>query len=96
MVAREWTGAKIGVDTGRLVNSFRYGDGSSGDTVFQVDPTANAVTIGATVKAKNGGDYAVFFDRLRPIFGPGFLGGGRAEALDKLVERAYEAALKLP
>lgn len=77
-------GAKIGVDTGRLVNSLKAGAGA--DQVKQITDTS--VVVGSQV------NYAKWFDEDRPIFGPGFIDATRQRELEALAARVYERAIQ--
>lgn len=84
LLAKEKTGAKIGVDTGRLANSLKFGQRGN---VYDVKTTS--VTVGSHI------EYAKFFDEKRPIFGPQFLNAERKQKLDKLVERVVKKVEKM-
>lgn len=91
MIDKEKSGAKTGVDTGRLANSLKFGErqtvgSTSSGTVFQVASTS--VTVGSQI------EYAEAFDKRRPIFGPGFLDAGRKKQLEEIVVRVQEKAVK--
>lgn len=76
--------AKIGVDTGRLVNSLKAG--GNADQVKQITDTS--VIVGTQV------NYGVHFDAARPIFGPNFIDAARQRELEALAARAYERECK--
>lgn len=83
-LAKGRVGAKIGVDTGRLVNSLKAGAGA--DQVKQVSDTS--VVVGTQVA------YGKFFDEDRPIFGPQFIDATRQRELEALAARVYEKECK--
>ena len=68
---------EIGVDTGRLVNSFASKAGA--DTILEVGRLS--VTVGTRIQ------YAGYFDRLRPIWGPDFVDAGRQAELEAIVRK---------
>ena len=103
-------GAKIGVDTGRLVNSLTPGVGTSALAATAATATAAAQTA-TTATSAGAGDtllqtganhvtvgtnvnYAPYFDEDRPIFGPHFLSPARRAVLERLVVDATERHLK--
>lgn len=90
MIAKELSSARIGIDTGRLVNSIVYGVDQlrsvrvpkfSGEAppraLFEID--RYSLRMGSNLS------YAKHFDKLRPIFPPGFIDGARQQKLDKVV-----------
>lgn len=85
---KEKAAAKIGVDTGRMLASLRYGAAgpANADTVFQVTDTA--VTVGIGVK------YGKWFDEKRPIFGPAFIDQVRQTRLEGIFQRVYGRVLQ--
>ena len=94
MVAKEKGQAKIGVDTGRLVNSLVAGRPELASIRAPVKssdaPTAlftlsgNSITIGSILK------YAGYFDERRPIFAPSFISSERRAAMDRLIEQVVQ------
>lgn len=84
MIAKEWNGAKICVDTGRLVNSLKAG--GNADQIKQITDTS--VLVGTQVA------YGKYVDEKRPIFGPGFIDGKRQQELESLAQRVYEKEVK--
>lgn len=101
MIEKEQAAARIGVDTGRLVNSLVYavaelsaikppklqsGSGSPTPALFTVQ--GDSIHIGSLMK------YATYFDEKRPIFGPTFIDSGRRQQLDNLIETTIRASLK--
>ena len=103
-IEREKNSAKVGVDTGRLVNSLVYGvaDLSSIKTPKGKDSEApreglkraafdiqgNVIRIGSNMK------YAGYFDERRPIFGPDFMSSERKQKMDRLIEQAIDRYLE--
>lgn len=99
-VAKVGAGAKIGIDTGRLVNSLVSGvRGITSVEPFTPKPgNSDAVppalvefdafgfTVGTVVK------YAKWFDEERPIFGIGFHSPQRVTAMSQLAARAHQMA----
>jgi hypothetical protein len=98
-IAKELGAARIGVDTGRLVNSLVYGvadlnkvrvgvklQGSVPRAAFDV--SGNEIRIGSNMQ------YAGYFDQDRPIFGDGFLDEGRKKILDTVIEKTVDAHFK--
>lgn len=76
--------AKIGVDTGRLVNSLKAG--GNADQIKQITDTS--VLVGTQV------NYGKYFDAVRPIFGPNFIDAKRQQELESLALRVYEKECK--
>lgn len=89
LVTKEKSEAKIGVDTGRLVNSLVYGvpeladikpppmrPGTPNPPRAIWDVAKNSVTIGSNMS------YAGYFDLLRPIIGVNFLDAARVAELE--------------
>ena len=98
MFDREKSGAKIGVDTGRLANGLQYGDPGS---IFEVSTQRLDVTVGATAidpgtrrNRKGGVDYAPHFDEERQIFGERFIDQARHDELQDTVHRVFERVIK--
>ena len=103
-IEREKSSAKVGVDTGRLVNSLVYGvaDLSSIKTPKGKDSEApreglkraafdiqgNSIRVGSNMK------YAGYFDERRPIFGPDFMSSDRKQKMDRLIEQAIDKYLE--
>mgnify|MGYP000906855358 FL=1 len=103
-IEREKSNAKVGVDTGRLVNSLVYGvaDLSSIKTPKGKDSEAprenlkraafdisgNVIRVGSNMK------YAGYFDERRPIFGPDFMSSDRKQKMDRLIEQAIDKYLE--
>jgi hypothetical protein len=102
-VQKQLAGAKIGIDTGRLVNSLIYGvpglkmQPVTGNPTKPKDepvkeaifaPDHNGITVGTNMS------YAKHFDADRPIFGPGFLNADRQRQLGDLAARAHQIALR--
>lgn len=99
-IAKEHAAAKVGVDTGRLVNSLVYGvqDLSSVRVGVplkgEAPPRAAFDIAGNTIRIGSNLKYAGYFDAMRPIFGQGFLDAGRRESIDKLIEKTVDLAIK--
>lgn len=96
-ILKEHQGHRIGVDTGRLVNSLVYGvqelsnisapkmraGAKPPDRAF-FDMNGFSIRVGSRM------DYAEEFDRLRPIFSPNFIDPTRRQLMDKLIEKTIE------
>lgn len=100
-IAKELGKAKIGIDTGRLVNSLVYGVPALSSVRVATRPTStegltqglflfegDSLRVGSLMK------YAGYFDEKRPIFPPTFIDQGRQADLDKLGEKAVDAFIK--
>lgn len=100
-IAKELSAAQIGVDTGRLVNSFTAGvadlkairppklrSGAEAPTNGLFEIRGSSIRIGSILK------YAGYFDKRRPIIPPGFIDAERRTALNNLIELTIEAAMK--
>lgn len=100
-IARELSAARIGVDTGRLVNSLVFGvpelaqirvpkkpTKTEGLTRGVFDIRSNTIRVGTVI------DYAKHFDRLRPIFPDGFIDAARRQSMEKIIELVIAAELK--
>lgn len=99
MFTAEKTSAQIGVDTGRLVNSFVYGVSDlaslqglaprlkGGETperaIWLLE--ADSITVGSSQ------EYAGYFDERRPIIGPTFLNETRLETLANIAVMVGQA-----
>jgi hypothetical protein len=99
------TKAKIGIDTGRLVNSEMFGvpelkmrpmscSGRKLRPGEQPQQEAIFETDHSSVTVGASMNYAKFFDEQRPIFGANFLNPERAEKLGDLAAKATEIFLK--
>lgn len=84
MVASEFATSKIGVDTGRLANALQFG---KRDNVKK--KTRLSITVGVKDSPKNRG-----FDRLRKIFGRGFMDLRRQKKLDEIGQRVLDGVIK--
>jgi hypothetical protein len=97
-IAKELGKAKIGIDTGRLVNSLVYGVPALSSVKVGTRPTVTAgltqgvfsiegdsLRVGSVMK------YAGYFDEKRPIFPAGFIDAARQQQLDTLGEKAVES-----
>jgi len=95
MIDKELASARIGIDTGRLVNSLTYGvdqlrsvrvpkfEGEAPPrAIFEID--RYSLRMGSNL------NYAGYFDALRPIFPPTFINGQRQQSLDKIVHRVMQ------
>lgn len=100
-IAKELGKAKIGIDTGRLINSLVYGVPALSSVRVANRPTStegltqgvfmfegDSLRVGSIMR------YAGYFDAKRPIFPIGFLDASRQEQLDKLAEKAVEAFIR--
>lgn len=90
MIAKELSSARIGIDTGRLVNSLVYGvDELRSVRVpkFSGEAPPRALFEMSRFSLRMGSNlsYAKHFDQLRPIFPPGFIDAQRQQKLDKVV-----------
>lgn len=100
-IERELSTARIGVDTGRLVNSLVYGV----QELSAIRPPArlantqglkpalftiqgNQIRIGSVM------EYAKYFDEKRPIFPVGFLDPNRRKQLDRIIELTTNSAFR--
>lgn len=100
-IAQELSSAKIGVDTGRLVNSLVYGVPALSSIRVGTRPTTSEgltqgvfVFEGDSLKVGSVMKYAGYFDEKRPIFPPGFVDQARQEQLDSLGEKAVDAFIR--
>ncbi len=99
-IAKELGSARIGVDTGRLVNSLVYGvqDLASikpparltGDAPPRAafDIQGNNIRIGSNLK------YAGYFDEKRPVFSGTFMDTTRRDQMDRLIEKTTALEFK--
>lgn len=83
LINEEHKAAKIGRDTGRLVNSLQFG--KQGSVRRRV---GNRIIVGTNLS------YAEHFDKLRPIFGRYFFSGSRERELGELIKLQIEKVLK--
>jgi hypothetical protein len=73
----------IGIDTGRLRNSFSIGNPENINEV-----TTDFIRIGTKIS------YAEYYDEKRPIFGDGFLDSSRQNRVEQIIHKAGEEHLK--
>lgn len=96
--------ARIGIDTGRLINSLVFGiselsdirvpaidTGAGGKPLTDraaFDISGNGITVGSNMS------YAKYFDERRPIFPDGFIDDSRKDKLSSLAVKAIELDFK--
>lgn len=90
---------EIGVDTGRLVNSLVFGVPELAavrvpKNAGEAPPKAEFKVADSTVTVGSNLVYAPAFDRLRPIFPPGFISKERQEKLDEIAVRIFRKHLR--
>ena len=101
-IEREQKNAKVGVDTGRLVNSLVYGVAEL-EAAIKV-PTGKGVpkpgqepltramfdVTSNSIRVGSHMKYAEYFDQRRPIFPPGFIDATRRQSIEKLIEKTID------
>lgn len=108
-IEKEHASAKIGIDTGRLVNSIVYGvpelaSVRAPKTSAIVGQGGNNIAFGMTkgvfrltptsVTIGTQMQYADHFDRLRPIFPDGFLAGNRLDSLKSIADKVLQSKIE--
>ncbi|NDF13331.1 MAG: hypothetical protein EB060_11025, partial [Proteobacteria bacterium] len=101
MFSKESGSSKIGVDTGRLVNSLVYGVPALSSVKVGIRPSTNAdltpgifALEGDSLRLGSVMKYAGYFDEIRPIFPEGFIDEARKKQLDDLADKALNAFIE--
>lgn len=99
-IAKELGSARIGVDTGRLVNSLVYGV----QDLASIKPPARLTGVappraafdiqGNNIRIGSNLQYAGYFDEKRPVFSGTFMNPDRRQQMDKLIEKTVELEFK--